>query len=101
MPNHRVRRTMGAGIAIACGWLAVVVSAPSAYALISRPEGSGSSPTPATQPLPLPVHTVVVGGMAGWQIVLIAMAAALLAATSALLVERARRSHRHVRPSTA
>jgi len=40
-------------------------------------------------PLPVQVHTVVVGGMPGWQITLIAIAAALLAATGALLADRA------------
>jgi hypothetical protein len=35
------------------------------------------------------VHTVVVGGMPGWQIALIAIGAALLAATAAVLAYRA------------
>ena len=38
----------------------------------------------------LPLHTVVVGGMPGWQIALIAIGAALLAATAAVLVHRGR-----------
>jgi hypothetical protein len=37
----------------------------------------------------LPVHTVVVGGMPGWQIALIAVGAALFAATVAVLLDRA------------
>jgi hypothetical protein len=40
-------------------------------------------------PVPVPVHTVVAGGMSGWQIALIAVGAALLAATVAVLVDRA------------
>jgi hypothetical protein len=40
-------------------------------------------------PVPVPVHTVVAGGMPGWQIALIALAAALVAATAAVLVDRA------------
>ena len=34
------------------------------------------------------VHTVVIGGMPGWQIALIALGAALLAATAAVVVYR-------------
>ena len=45
-------------------------------------------------PGPVPVHTVVVGGMPGWQIALIAAAAALVAATVAVLVNRARATRR-------
>ena len=40
------------------------------------------------------VRTVVTGGMHGWQIALIAIGAALLAATVALLLDRARAAHR-------
>ena len=39
-------------------------------------------------------HTVVVGGMPGWQIFLIALGAALFAATMAVLADRARNSRR-------
>jgi hypothetical protein len=45
-------------------------------------------------PGPAPVHTVVVGGMPGWQIALIAAAATLVAATVAVLVNRARAARR-------
>ena len=40
-------------------------------------------------------HTVVLGGMPGWQIVLIAIGAALLAATAAVLADRARATRRN------
>jgi hypothetical protein len=40
------------------------------------------------------VHTIVTGGMPGWQITLIALAAALVAATAAVLLDRAQASHR-------
>lgn len=46
-------------------------------------------------PGPVPVHTVVVGGMPGWQIALIAIGAALLAATIAVLLDRARTARRN------
>jgi hypothetical protein len=40
------------------------------------------------------VHTIVAGGMPGWQIALIVVAAALLAATVAVLADRARTGRR-------
>jgi hypothetical protein len=40
------------------------------------------------------IHTTVSGGMPGWQITLIAVAAALLAATVAVLADRARASRK-------
>jgi hypothetical protein len=40
------------------------------------------------------VHTVVTSGMAGWLITLIAVGAALLAATVAVFMDRARAAHR-------
>jgi len=47
----------------------------------------------------VPVHTVVIGGMPGWQIALIALGAALLAATAAVAVYRAWTARR--KPVTA
>jgi hypothetical protein len=44
-------------------------------------------------------HTITAGGMPGWQITLIAAAAALAAATAALLVTRARAGQH--KPATA
>jgi hypothetical protein len=41
-------------------------------------------------------QTVVAGGMPGWQIALIAVGAAVLAATAAVLLDRARTAHRRV-----
>ena len=49
----------------------------------------------------VPVHTVVSGGMPGWQITLIAVAAALLAATVAVLADRARASRRKAATAAA
>jgi hypothetical protein len=47
------------------------------------------------------VHTVVTGGTPGWQITLIAVAAALLAATVAVLADRARISRRQAATAAA
>jgi hypothetical protein len=45
-------------------------------------------------PAPAPIHSVIIGGMPGWQIALIAAGAALIAATVAVLLDRARTAHR-------
>jgi hypothetical protein len=53
---------------------------------------------------PVPAATVRVintGGMPGWQITLIALGAALLAATVAVLLDRARAAHHKTAPSAA
>ena len=50
-------------------------------------------------PAPVSVHTVVIGGMPGWQIALIALGAALLAATAAVLAYRTWTARR--KPATA
>jgi hypothetical protein len=91
-PIH-IRRLTAALAGLACAWLGLAVAAPGAFAAMSvLPPGSGP-------PLPLghvvgpvqkvPVRTIVVGGMPGWQIALIAIGAALLTATAAVLAYRA------------
>ena len=69
-------------------------SGPPGISMLPEPPGSNKHP-----PLPpghvvgpvykIPVSTVVVGGMPGWQIALIAIGAALLAATVTALAYRA------------
>jgi hypothetical protein len=62
-----------------------------AFAMVMPPAGGG--PDVVRQHL-VPVHAVVTGGMPGWQITLIAAGAALLAATVAVLLDRARATRR-------
>jgi hypothetical protein len=84
--------------AVLAGLAAAVVAfaATPAFAMIP---GSGG---PAVVPPHLaPVHTLTAGGMPGWQITLIAVGAALLAATVAVLLDRARPSRRGVRIAAA
>ena len=101
-PIRRIRRTAGAlaGLAgLACACLGLAVAAPAAFARTLPPFGvSGAATTPA--PPPAQVRTVVVGGMAGWQIALIAVGAALAAATIAVLVDRARARTARLKPLT-
>jgi hypothetical protein len=73
-----------------------------AFAMREPPPGSGviTSPVGATT-TPVQVHTVVVGGMPGWQIALIAVVAALFAATVAVLADRSRSARRKAIAATA
>jgi hypothetical protein len=92
-PIRRIRRFAAAlaGLAVAL----VSFSAAPAFA-VPPPGSDGSAGTPA---LPAQVHTIVVGGTPGWQIALIAIGAALFAATAAVLLDRARSARRN--PATA
>ena len=69
--------------------LGFVGRASAASAMVPRSGGSagGSGHIPITPPA---VHTVVVGGMPGWQIAAIAIVAALVAAVAAVLLDRSR-----------
>jgi hypothetical protein len=97
-PIRHIRRLAGVLAGLACAWLGLAVTAPAAFAGASPTPGPAGYITPGAEPpgwhppgyqAPLPVHTVVIGGMPGWQIALIAIGAALLAATTAVLVYRA------------
>lgn len=82
---NRIRRLAGVLVGLAGTMLAFSAAAPAAFAReVPPPGGVGTVPAPPV------VHTVVVGGMPGWQIALIAAGAALVAATAAVLFERAR-----------
>jgi hypothetical protein len=108
-----------AGLACACLVLAVAVPAAFAQAL-SSPGGGGipaawvreallrgedpaavsGSGSVRSSAAPVVSRTVVAGGMPGWQIALIAAGAALLAATLAVLADRARAAHRKTAPAS-
>jgi len=104
--NH-IRRILAAVLAgLASALLGLAAAAPAALARSAPP----SPPLWVRKPVPLPtghfvgpvyktpvripVHTVVIGGMPGWQIALIAAGAALVAAAVAVLVDRAWAAHR-------
>ena len=78
---NRIRRILGvlAGLAATA---ATFATAPAAYA-VTLPPGEGGVPVP-----PAGVRAVVAGGMPGWQIAMIAVGAALLAAAIAVLLDR-------------
>jgi MFS family permease len=83
-----VRRLAAALAGLAGALLAFAAAAPAALArpFPPRPPGWDKHPPPPSAG----IHIVVVGGMPGWQIALIAIGAALLAATAAVLADRAR-----------
>jgi hypothetical protein len=91
-----VRRLVGILAALATTLLATATAAaPAALALPEPPVGGGDGT------LPPPAQTVIVGGMPGWQIALIAIAAAVLAAAIAVFLDRARTTRRHQAAPTA
>jgi hypothetical protein len=91
----RARRLAAALAAVICAVLASAAVVPAASAMIPIPPGGGPAvPAPA-------VRMVTEGGMAGWQITLIALGAALIAATVAVLLDRARDARRPAPAPTA
>ncbi len=89
-----LRRLAAVLAATACALLASAATIPAAFAMIVPDPGGQYRPAPAA---PVPVTTtrvITAGGMAGWQIALIAIGAALLAATVAVLADRARAARR-------
>jgi hypothetical protein len=86
----RLRRITAALAVVAGGLLAWAAAVPAASASIIPVPGDGPyGPVPAPA-----VRVITAGGMPGWQITLIALAAALVAATAAVVLDRARASHR-------
>ena len=69
---------------------------PAAFALRVPPPGGDGGGARATQ-----VHTIVTGGMPGWQITLIAVAAAVIAAAVAVILDRAWAARRHLTAPSA
>jgi hypothetical protein len=81
----------GLGVAMA----ALASAAQASTAMFPLPGNGGPGGGEASDPSPV-TRTVVVGGMPGWQIALIAVAAAIVAAGTALLIERTRSARRRL-----
>jgi hypothetical protein len=108
-PIRHVRRLAAALAGLAGALLAFAAAAPAALARPGPPRSwQLAQPSPHPLPpgwykhpplraahvhqvahVPVPVRTVVTGGMPGWQIALISFGAALLAAAVAVLADRA------------
>ena len=84
----RLRRITAALAAAALGVLAWA-AAPAAFAKVLPPDDTNYGPVPATT-----VRVITVGGTPGWQIAVIAVAAALIAAATAVVLDRARTTRR-------
>ncbi len=92
--NH-VRRIFAAAATLA-GAVLAFAAAPAAFAERVPPPGEGSGIAPPSPP----VRVIAEGGMPGWQIILIALAAALVAAAVAVLLDRARAARKIHAPTT-
>jgi hypothetical protein len=90
---HRIRRAIRFLAALGGALLAVGIASPAFAAGLRPPPGSLYRPPapPVTR-----THTMVVGGMPGWQIALIAVSAAVLAAALAVILDRARTARRQL-----
>ena len=89
---RRTRRVAAALTGLALTWLVLATAAPGAFARVVPAQGAGGAAAPAE--VPAVTRTVLVGGTPGWQIALIAVGAALVAAGLAVLADRAWRAHR-------
>ena len=107
---RNVRRVAGVLAGLASAWLGLALAAPAAFAVTHPTPGPAGYLTPGGPGFPVPppgpppaalVHTVVVGGMPGWQIALIAIGAALLAAALAVLADRALTARRRATTAAA
>jgi hypothetical protein len=83
----RLRRLAAALAAVTCTLLASAAVMPAAWAVNEIPPGGGPAQAPAA-------GVVTAGGMPGWQITLIALGAALVAAIAAVRLDRARAARR-------
>ena len=86
----RLRRLIVALAVVTCGVLGWAGAVPAASAsIIPVPADGPYGPAPAPA-----VRLITAGGMPGWQITLITVAAALAAAATAVVLDRARASRR-------
>jgi hypothetical protein len=86
---HRIAAGVAAAVAVTFGLFA---ASPAAFAqtfIIPGPDNVGHHQL-------TPAQSVVIGGMPGWQITLIAVGAALVAAAVAVLADRARAARRQL-----
>jgi hypothetical protein len=98
---NRIRRVSASLAAFAATLLGLSAGAPAAFASTNIfPAPGGGGPATGTPPATAG-HTVIVGGMPGWQVAVIAAGAALLAAAAAVLLDRAWQARRQPLSPTA
>jgi hypothetical protein len=96
----RLRRLAGVLAAVTCGLLASAATVPAAFAKLPPGVEVVRTAHPAQVPATT-VRVITAGGMAGWQITLIALGAALVAAAAAVLFDRALAARRAASATTA
>jgi hypothetical protein len=89
----RLRRISTALAAVAFGLLAWAAAVPAASAKV-LPADDFADYEPARATTGTTVRVITTGGMPGWQIAVIAVAAALVGAAAAVFLDRARASRR-------
>ena len=88
---HHVRRIAAVLGGLAASVLVALTETSAALAYPVPPQGGQAGPVQ-----PPRVHTIVAGGMPGWQIALIAIGAAIIAAALAVTLDRAYTAHRRL-----
>jgi hypothetical protein len=83
---NRIRRIAAILGGLAASVLMTLTGATAAFAYPVPPPGGPAGPVQ----LPVRAQTIVAGGMPGWQIALIAIGAAIVAAALAVALDRAR-----------
>ena len=87
---NRIRHIAAVLAGLAATVAVFAATGPAASAVdLPAPDWSGTHPAGPAAAIPARIHTVVAGGMPGWQITLIAAVAALFAAVLAVLLDRA------------
>jgi hypothetical protein len=104
-PICTIRRLACMLTGLAAALAAAVAGAPAAFAQPSPPPGPPGEvirfgPMLVPHTVPAHTHAAITGGLAGWQITLIAAGAAILGAIVAVLLDRAQAARGH-RPATA
>jgi len=88
---RRIHRLAGLLAASAAALLVLAAASPAMASTALIPYYERSAPPAQTL-----IHTMTAGGMPGWQITLIAVAAAALSAILAVAADRARATRRHI-----
>jgi hypothetical protein len=93
---HPIRRLVATLAGLAVTLVAAVAGGTAAFATVAPPPGPLYARFGPIDPaVPAHAHAAVTEGMAGWQIALIALGAAILGAIVAVLLDRARAARRH------
>jgi hypothetical protein len=89
---RRIRRFTALLTAVVVSCLGLAATGTAAFARVMPPAGGDGGTAPAVAPAV--TRVVVAGGTPGWQIALIAVGAAIVAAALTALADRARAAHR-------